>query len=99
MRLRRGFDWRLLEELWRSIAVPLALHGASGLDDDVVRKAGAGGIGKVNVNTALRERYYGATVVGALPELGGELRRRELHAAQADAVRLAVEEKLRLLGG
>lgn len=49
-------DWDLLTELVAASAVPLSLHGASGIPADDVRRAVRAGIRKINVNTELRER-------------------------------------------
>lgn len=44
-------DWQRLAAIRSATAVPLSLHGASGLADDDVRRAVSAGIAKVNVNT------------------------------------------------
>jgi fructose-bisphosphate aldolase class II len=46
-------DHGLLERLSTSLDVPLVLHGSSGVPDDELAAAVAGGIAKVNVGTAL----------------------------------------------
>ncbi|QIJ61145.1 ketose-bisphosphate aldolase [Streptomyces sp. JB150] len=46
-------DHALLKRLSASLDVPLVLHGSSGLPDDELTAAVAGGITKVNVGTAL----------------------------------------------
>jgi fructose-bisphosphate aldolase class II len=46
-------DAELVTRLRHSVAVPLVLHGSSGVPDDELRAAVAGGIAKVNVGTAL----------------------------------------------
>ncbi|MFF0383411.1 ketose-bisphosphate aldolase [Streptomyces sp. NPDC004286] len=48
-----ALDHALLERLSAELAVPLVLHGSSGVPDGELVKAVAGGIGKVNVGTAL----------------------------------------------
>lgn len=50
----------LNEKLAASVAVPLVLHGSSGVADDQLRLAVAAGIRKVNVGTALNIAYTGA---------------------------------------
>lgn len=49
-------DWNRLDQIRSLVHTPLALHGASGLPDDQLCRAIAGGITKVNVNTEIRER-------------------------------------------
>lgn len=62
-------DWERLRQIRAAAgAVPLVLHGASGLPEtDLARAAGAG-IGKVNINTELRTATL-AAVAQALPSM------------------------------
>jgi fructose-bisphosphate aldolase class II len=53
-------DHRLLGALRRAVSVPLVLHGSSGVPDNELRRAVAGGIVKVNIGTALNIAYTGA---------------------------------------
>jgi fructose-bisphosphate aldolase class II len=53
-------DLELLHRLADSVAIPLVLHGSSGVADDQLRLAVDGGIRKVNVGTALNVSYTGA---------------------------------------
>ncbi|MFF4054778.1 ketose-bisphosphate aldolase [Streptomyces sp. NPDC001668] len=53
-------DHDLLERLSATLDVPLVLHGSSGVRDDELTAAVAGGIAKVNVGTALNAAMTGA---------------------------------------
>ncbi|MYQ48209.1 ketose-bisphosphate aldolase [Streptomyces sp. SID4985] len=53
-------DQTLLRRLSAVLPVPLVLHGSSGVPDDALAGAVAGGIGKVNVGTALNAALTGA---------------------------------------
>jgi fructose-bisphosphate aldolase class II len=53
-------DHGLLERLSTTLDVPLVLHGSSGVPDDELAAAVAGGIAKVNVGTALNIAMTGA---------------------------------------
>ncbi|MBQ0826783.1 class II fructose-bisphosphate aldolase [Streptomyces tagetis] len=55
-----ALDHALLREVFGTVAVPLVLHGSSGLPDDQLSAAVAGGIAKVNVGTALNVAMTGA---------------------------------------
>ncbi|WP_225833417.1 class II fructose-bisphosphate aldolase [Streptomyces sp. NK08204] len=55
-----ALDHRLLERLSAALTVPLVLHGSSGVPDDGLVAAVAGGIAKVNVGTALNVAMTGA---------------------------------------
>ncbi|MFG2556047.1 ketose-bisphosphate aldolase [Streptomyces sp. NPDC048581] len=53
-------DHDLLKRLTATLDVPLVLHGSSGVPDDELTAAVAGGIAKVNVGTALNIAMTGA---------------------------------------
>lgn len=53
-------DLDLIAALRDALAVPLVLHGSSGVPDDALRAAVRAGIVKVNVGTALNVAYTGA---------------------------------------
>ncbi|MET8455524.1 class II fructose-bisphosphate aldolase [Streptomyces parvulus] len=55
-----ALDHDLLKELSGALDVPLVLHGSSGVPDDELASAVAGGIAKVNVGTALNIAMTGA---------------------------------------
>lgn len=88
-------DFDLLDEVRASVDVPLALHGASGLPDQLVAAAIERGIAKINVNTELRGAYV-AALAAELPAVRDGFRVQRLGAAAADAVAAVALEKLRL---
>ncbi len=90
-------DWERLAEIHARVGVPLSLHGASGLSAADVRRAVSLGIGKVNVNTELRESYLAQLQAGLSSARDG-LRLLELEAGIVDVVAGAVAAKLDLLG-
>lgn len=53
-------DVELIDRIATSVAIPLVLHGSSGVPDDQLRVAVHAGIRKVNVGTALNVAYTGA---------------------------------------
>ncbi|MEU9917052.1 class II fructose-bisphosphate aldolase [Streptomyces sp. NPDC051001] len=55
-----GLDHGLLARLSGALDVPLVLHGSSGLPDDELTAAVAGGITKINIGTALNIAMTGA---------------------------------------
>ncbi|MEH0432764.1 class II fructose-bisphosphate aldolase family protein [Streptomyces stelliscabiei] len=55
-----ALDHVLLRRLAGALDVPLVLHGSSGVPDDELRRAVAGGIAKVNIGTALNIALTGA---------------------------------------
>jgi tagatose 1,6-diphosphate aldolase GatY/KbaY len=91
-------DLDRLEQIRSVTAVPLSLHGASGLPDVQVTASIQLGIRKVNVNTELRDRYFDVLadrLPGTRPGARLLALQEELIVALADLV----ECKLALLGG
>jgi fructose-bisphosphate aldolase class II len=55
-----SLDIALIRELAGSVAIPLVLHGSSGVPDDQLRLAVDAGIRKINIGTALNVAYTDA---------------------------------------
>lgn len=53
-------DFERLRNIQSKVSVPLVLHGASGLSEEVVQRAIDCGVRKFNVNTEVREAYIQA---------------------------------------
>jgi tagatose 1,6-diphosphate aldolase GatY/KbaY len=87
-------DLARLAAIRQAVAVPLVLHGASGLPENLVREAIDRGVCKLNVNTELREAYLRALKEQAAAS--ADLL--TLLAAAADAMEEVVSAKLALLG-
>jgi len=52
-----ALDFDRLAAVRQAVTVPLVLHGASGLPDDMIRRSIELGIAKFNVNTEVRQAY------------------------------------------
>lgn len=91
-------DLPRLAAIGEAVDVPLSLHGASGLADDDVRAAIAGGIAKVNVNTELRERYF-ELLDSRAAELRPGARLLALQSELDQALARLVDRKLMLFDG
>lgn len=91
-------DHALLARLSGTLDIPLVLHGSSGLPDDELTAAVAGGITKVNIGTALNIAMTGAVreFLTAHPEAVDS--RKYLGVGREAMVR-AVERIIRVLGG
>ena len=91
-------DLPLIAELRAAVAVPLVLHGSSGVPDGTLRKAVAAGMRKVNISTHLNRLYTEAArqALAADPALVDP--RRWLAPAR-DAVAAEVTRLLEVLGG
>jgi len=90
-----NLDWERLRGIRERVAVPLSLHGTSGLLNEDVAKAIGLGIAKFNVNTELREAYLRATTdwLAESPRSDSVL---DLNAAQIEAVAEVSSRKLAL---
>jgi tagatose 1,6-diphosphate aldolase GatY/KbaY len=87
-------DFERLREIQRAVSVPLVLHGASGLPGEMVRRAIALGVCKLNVNTEVREAYIRA-LRGRLQEsTSADLL--DLMRETTRAMQVVVADKLRL---
>jgi ketose-bisphosphate aldolase len=99
-----GLDLDRLAEIRRRVAIPLVLHGGTGIAADALRAAIALGVAKVNYGTYLKQRYLD-TVRAALGRdavdphhrfgIGGA---EDILVAGRRAVRDAVLERIGLLG-
>ena len=50
-----AFD--LIEEIYRRTATPLALHGGTGLSDEIIQRCIRSGCAKVNISTNLKHAF------------------------------------------
>jgi ketose-bisphosphate aldolase len=99
-----GLNLELLEKIHQRVAVPLVLHGGTGITREALEAAIGLGVAKVNYGTYIKQRYL-AAVIGALSNkqsnphdllgLGGE---QDVMVAGRAAVRDAVLERLPWLG-
>jgi tagatose 1,6-diphosphate aldolase GatY/KbaY len=89
-------DFERLDAILKAVAVPIVLHGASGLPKTMVRRSIELGVCKFNVNTEVRQAY-----LSALRNLLASAKNPELlevmHSAVA-AMQAVVSTKLRLFG-
>jgi ketose-bisphosphate aldolase len=86
-------DWTRLDAIREKTDVALALHGASGLAEEDIRRAIVRGVTKVNINTDIRQAYFKATE-RQLAEQRKGWNVLKLHERQVEAVRQAVADKL-----
>ncbi len=101
---RAGLDLDRLAEIRRRVAIPLVLHGGTGIAADALRQAIALGVAKVNYGTYLKQRYLDA-VRTALGQDATDPHHRlgiggpeDILVAGRRAVRDAVLERIGLLG-
>ena len=99
-----GLDLDRLAEIRRRVAIPLVLHGGTGIAADALRQAIALGVAKVNYGTYLKQRYLDA-IRAALGRDASDPHHRlgiggheDILVAGRRAVRDAVLERIGMLG-
>ncbi len=82
-------------------AMPLVLHGGTGIPEDMIKKAISLGVSKINVNTECQLSFADATrkYIEAGKDLEGKgFDPRKLLAPGAEAIKATVKEKMELFG-
>lgn len=82
-------------------AMPLVLHGGTGIPEDMIKKAISLGVAKINVNTECQLSFADATrkYIEAGKDLAGKgFDPRKLLAPGAEAIKATVKEKMELFG-
>ena len=77
-------------------AMPLVLHGGTGIPEDMIKKAIDLGVAKINVNTECQLAFAAAT--REYVEAGKGFDPRKLLAPGAEAIKATVKEKMELFG-
>ena len=82
-------------------ALPLVLHGGTGIPDDMIKKAIDLGVSKINVNTECQLAFAAATrkyIEEGKDQQGKGFDPRKLLAPGAEAIKATVREKIELFG-
>ena len=90
-------DLDLIAAIRAAVPVPLVLHGSSGVPDEMLAKAVAAGLTKINVATQLN-KVFTAAVRGVLAAGPSLVDPRRYGAAGRDAVAAEVARLLRVIG-
>lgn len=91
-----NLDFERLEAIRNSVSVPLVLHGASGLPEDMVKRSIELGIVKFNVNTEVRRAYLDTVKAELTSDSPPDLA--ALMAKAVSAMQATVADKLTLFG-
>lgn len=90
-------DFERLERIRKLVTVPLVLHGCSGVPEDMVKKAIALGICKINIATDIKIAFAGA-LLDYFKNNPKEVDPRKYFKPAVDAVKDVVKSKIRLAG-
>ena len=97
-----GLRFDVLEQVKAAVgAMPLVLHGGTGIPEDMIKKAISLGVAKINVNTECQLSFAAATreyIEAGKDQKGKGFDPRKLLAPGADAIRATVKEKMELFG-
>jgi ketose-bisphosphate aldolase len=89
--------WSHLEAIGRGTSTPLALHGGTGLADDVIQRCIRLGCAKINISTNLKHVFIDSFI--AAHQADPRYEPLAVLGAQAAAMQALVEEKIRQFGG
>lgn len=90
-------DIPLIEKIRDLTGVPLVLHGASGANDEEIRKGIAAGICKINIDTLIRMAFTNA-IKEHLSQNPNEIDPRIVLAPAKEAAKEIIRSRIRVLG-
>ena len=97
-----GLSFETLEKIQEKTgAMPLVLHGGTGIPDDMIKKAIALGVSKINVNTECQLVFAEATrayIEAGKDKQGKGFDPRKLLAPGTEAIKAKVKEKMEIFG-
>ena len=97
-----GLSFETLDAIQQKTgAMPLVLHGGTGIPDDMIAKAISLGVSKINVNTECQLVFADATrkyIEAGKDQQGKGFDPRKLLAPGTDAIKEKVKEKMELFG-
>ena len=98
----KGLQFDVLAKIQEKVgAMPLVLHGGTGIPDDMIKKAIDLGVSKINVNTECQLVFAVATreyIEAGKDKAGKGFDPRKLLAPGAEAIKAKVKEKIELFG-
>ena len=98
----QGLSFETLDAVQQQTgAMPLVLHGGTGIPDDMIKKAITLGVAKINVNTECQLSFAAATrkyIEAGKDQQGKGYDPRKLLAPGTEAIKATVKEKMELFG-
>ena len=98
----QGLSFETLDAVQQQTgAMPLVLHGGTGIPDDMIKKAITLGVAKINVNTECQLSFAEATrkyIESGKDQQGKGYDPRKLLAPGTEAIKATVKEKMELFG-
>ena len=91
-----NIDYELIEKLSNSLNIPLVMHGGSGLDHSILKKAVLCGISKINVNSDMQYVWH-EDVVKFIDENPNVYDPRKVISSGVSAMKEFIDNKINLL--
>ncbi|MEW9031338.1 MAG: class II fructose-bisphosphate aldolase [Planifilum fimeticola] len=91
-------DLSLLESISRRVGLPLVMHGASGVPEELLRRAIARGVSKVNFSTELKQAFA-RHLRTYLADHPGEIDPRRMLLPAREAVKQVAKRKIEMVSG
>ena len=91
-----NIDYELIKKLHDNIDIPLVMHGGSGLDHSILRKAIHSGISKINVNSDIQDVWHNE-VVKFIEENPNVYDPRKVIMSGASAMKEFIDHKVNIL--
>ncbi len=92
-----NLDFDTMKKIHDAVEVPLVLHGASGIDDEKIKKAISCGISKINVNTDFQIAWH-EKVIEFVKENPDAYDPRKVISSGEGAIKEAIDAKVHLFG-
>ena len=90
-------DFDRLQTIKKSLDMPIVLHGASGIEEDDLKKAVSLGVNKINIDTDLRVAFASA-VKNVFEEKDSEFDPRKICGPAKTAITNVVKTKIKMFG-
>lgn len=91
-----NIDYELISKLYNSLSIPLVMHGGSGLDHSILKKAILSGISKINVNSDIQDVWHNE-VVKFINENPNVYDPRKVISSGVEAMKEFIDKKINLL--
>ena len=91
-------DLSRLESISRRVGIPLVMHGASGVPEELLRRAIARGVSKVNFSTELKQAFA-KHLRTYLADHPGEIDPRRMLLPAREAVKQVAKRKIEMVSG
>ncbi len=90
-------DFPRLKRIKELTAIPIVLHGASGVPDDAIRQAVSLGVNKINIDTDIRRAFTGG-IKDYIDKNPANIDPRKMFSPAKEEMKKIIKDKMRLFG-